>query len=220
MQEIHALIFDMDGVIADSEPLHFEAERLILSQSGIDVPVAEWENFMGLSDKKIFQYILDHYTDGHFDMTALLTAKYEVFLKLLTEKLQPITGALDFIHWARAHYAHIALTTSSTQSVQQTIFNLFDLTRYFDVIITGDHIRYGKPHPEPYLMTIKALNVSAAQCLVIEDSVHGITSAKSAGCQVAALMTSFPRAALEAAGADYIVENFANLYDYMALNRN
>ena len=156
---IQAIIFDMDGVIVDSEPLHFEAEKAILQQRGIEAPWEEWYKFTGLTDEKIFQYLVDNFTDGRYSPEELMEAKYGIFLTLLREKLQPIPGVLEFIRWARVQYPKLALTTSSKQRIQQTVFQKFGLSSYFDVVVTGDHIQHGKPHPEPYLTTIKALDV-------------------------------------------------------------
>ncbi len=209
---IQAIIFDMDGVIADSEPLHFEAEKTILQQRGIEAPWDEWHKFTGLTDDKIFQYLVDNFTDGRYSPEELMEAKYGIFITLLRDKLQLIPGVLEFICWARDHYPKLALTTSSTQRVQQTVFNKFELNSYFDVIVTGDHIQHGKPHPEPYLTTVNALDVPADACMVVEDSLSGVQSAKAAGCTVTGITTSFLRQQLFEAGADFVIDDFASLY--------
>lgn len=212
MNGIQALIFDMDGVIADSEPLHFEAEQAILRQHGIEAPWSEWHMFTGLTDETIFRYIVDNFTDGSYTPEELIKAKYGIFLTLLSEKLQPIPGALEFISWARKRYPKIALTTSSKKEVQQTVFNKFKLQPYFDVIITGDHIQHSKPHPEPYLKTVQALKLPAEVCMVFEDSLNGIKSAREAGCKVTGISTSFSSEELLEAGADRVIEKFSSLY--------
>ena len=220
MNKIHAIIFDMDGVIADSEPLHFQAEQVILKQRGIEAAWSEWSQFTGLPDHIIFQHIVDNFTDGTYSVNELLDAKYQIFLKLLAEKLQPVPGSLDFIRWARDHYEKLALTTSSIKEIQETIFNIFDLHAYFDVIVTGDQLHHNKPHPEPYLKTVSSLNLSAHNCFVLEDSINGIKSAKSAGCYVAGITTSFPEDQLQHAGADLVVDNFSSLYHQLPFNNN
>ncbi len=202
----------MDGVIADSEPLHFEAEKAILQQRGIEAPWDDWYKFTGLTDEKIFQYLVDNFTDGNYSAHELIEAKYEIFIDILHEKLQPIPGALEFIYWAREQYSKLALTTSSKVRIQQTIFEKFELVPYFDVIVTGDCITYSKPHPEPYLNTVQALELPAETCMVIEDSLSGIQSAKAAGCNVTGLTTSFPRQQLLEAGADAVIDEYASLY--------
>ena len=137
-----------------------------------------------------------------------MEAKYGMFITLLKERLEPVPGVLDFIRWAREHYQKIALTTSGKQRVQQVVFAKFGLEPYFDVIVTAEHIQHGKPHPEPYLKTVQALELPAETCLVIEDSLNGIKSAKDAGCKVAGITTSFLKAELLEAGADLVIEDF------------
>ncbi len=205
------MIFDMDGVIADSEHLHFEAEKHILQQHGIEAPWSEWHQFTGQTDQKIFQYIVEHFSDGRYTADDLIAAKYRIFLDILRQKLQPIPGVMDFLDWAKAHYEKLALTTSSQRLIQQTIFEVLRLHSYFDVVITGNCIQHSKPHPEPYLKTLAALNLPASECMVVEDSLNGIKSAKAAGCRVAAITTSFSKAQLLECGADLVFDRFAEL---------
>ena len=211
MENIRAVIFDMDGVIADSEHLHMDAERLILRQHGIEVPASEWHEFTGQTDQKIFQYIVDNFSDGRYTADELIAAKYSIFLDMLRQRLQPISGVMDYLDWAKTHYEKLALTTSSRRIVQQTIFETLRLHSYFDVVITGDCIQRGKPHPEPYLKTLAALNLSASECMVVEDSLNGVKSAKAAGCRVAGITTTFSKARLLECGADLVIDHFSEL---------
>lgn len=205
----------MDGVIVDSEPLHCQAEHTILKQYGIEAPWSEWDKFTGLTEQAIFQYIIDHFTDGTYTVHELIRAKYKLFISLLNEQLQPVSGALDFIRWAKKRYGKLALTTSSVTELQEKVFELFNLQPYFDVVITGDHIQNGKPHPEPYLTTVRTLEIPAHRCLVVEDSVNGIISAKEAECYVAGITTSFSEETLRNAGADVVIDTFSSLHEYL-----
>ncbi len=208
MKNVEAVIFDMDGVIADSEPLHLEAEKVALQARGIEAPWSEWHMFTGLPDEKIFRYIVDNFTDGSYSPEELMEAKDVAFMKILTEKVQPVPGVLDFIRRARGSFTKLALTTSSKIRTQKIVFEKFQLYEYFDVIVTGDHITQGKPHPEPYLKTIEKLGLPVELCVVFEDSVNGIKSAKEAGCKVIGVSTSFSRTELLQAGADAAIEDF------------
>ena len=208
MKDVEAVIFDMDGVIADSESLHFEAEKATLQDHGIEAPWSEWHIFTGLTDEKIFRYIVDNFTDGSYSPEDLMEAKYGMFIRLLIEKVQPVPGVLNFIRRARGSFKKLAVTTSSMVRTQQVVFDKFKLNEYFDVIVTGDHITQGKPHPEPYVKTVEQLGLPAERCAVFEDSLNGIKSAKAAGCKVIGVETSFPRKELLQAGADAVIEDF------------
>lgn len=220
MEQIHAVIFDMDGVIVNSEPLHFEAEKEILQTHGIEAPWEQWNMFTGVTDAKIFQYIVEHFSDGRYSAEQLLVAKYPIFLKLLAEKLEPIPGSLDFIRWCRPRFPKIGLTTSSVRRVQELIFQRFGLHPFFDVVVTEEWIQHCKPHPEPYLKTVNALQVPACHCLVVEDSLNGIQSAKEAGCYVAGITTTFSEEQLREAGADVVFDHFETLYHQPPFNNN
>ena len=95
--------------------------------------------------------------------------------------------------------------------MQELAFSQFGLSNYFDVVVTGNDITHGKPHPEPYLKTAEKIGYSPLQCLVIEDSTNGIRSAKAAGCRAVGIATSFSSDTLLAAGADVVVQSFAEL---------
>jgi beta-phosphoglucomutase len=219
MKEIEAIIFDMDGVIIDSEPLHVQAEHTVCKQYGIDAPWQAWEMFIGNTEYAMFEYIIQNFTDGTLSVYELIREKQLVFSKLISEKLRLIPGSLEFIRWARAQCRKLALTTSSECKIQQKIFTMYSLHSYFDVIITGDKIQHGKPHPEPYLKTVEALNLAAHMCVVIEDSLHGIIAAKEAGCRVVGITTSFSEERLLNAGANIVVDSFLSLYDRLTENR-
>jgi HAD superfamily hydrolase (TIGR01509 family) len=213
MTTINAIIFDMDGVIVDSEPLHVQAEHAICEQYGIKAPWSEWDRFKGQTEQEMFAYIVQNFTDGTIAAHELIRTKYDLLLTLFSEKLQPIPGAIPFIRWAKEHYRKLALTTSSERKLQKLIFDRYKLHPYFDVVITGDQIQHSKPHPEPYIKTITSLKLAANICVVIEDSVLGILAAKKAGCKVVGITTSFSEKKLLEAGADVVVNNFSSLYD-------
>jgi len=91
------------------------------------------------------------------------------------------------------------------------IFNKFNLSDYFDVIVTKEEIKNGKPHPEPFLKTASKIEILPENCLVIEDSDNGIIAAKKAGCLVIGITTSLSREKLQEVGADHVVDSFDEL---------
>ena len=210
---VEAIILDMDGVIIDSEPLHAQVEQAVCKQFGIDIPESEWYRFVGKAEVDLFTEIVQNFTDQAFCVHELVDAKYDTLLRLNPEDIQPVTGAIDFIHWARTHFRRLALTTSSHQPFQKKVFDMYALHTYFDVIITSNDIQHSKPHPEPYLKTVTALNLSAHNCVVIEDSVNGVVSAKKAGCHAIGITTSFSEEQLMDAGADSVADSFSALRD-------
>jgi beta-phosphoglucomutase-like phosphatase (HAD superfamily) len=105
----------------------------------------------------------------------------------------------------------MALTTSAPRELQELAFGQFDLSGYFGVVVTGDDVSQGKPHPEPYLKTAEKLGRAPSHCVVVEDSTNGVRSAKAAGCPTVGLATSFSAETLAAAGSDLTVATFSEL---------
>ncbi len=214
--EISTLIFDMDGVIVDTEPIHVEAELLTCNNFGIEAPLSEWENFKGRTAKDIFTYLRDNFGNKEIDVNKLIDYKLKIYYQIAKEKARLIDGAFGFIKKAAEKY-ELALTTSSLKVLQELMFQKFSLDKFFNIIETGDEIINGKPDPEPYLKTVAKLKIPAETCLVIEDSDNGIISGKKAGCKVAGITTSFERKKLEKAGADYVVDSFQELANILNL---
>jgi HAD superfamily hydrolase (TIGR01509 family) len=208
---IKAIIFDMDGVIVDSESIHVEAEKAACRHFGINIPHAEWDGFKGKTAIDIASYILGTYSKGDVTPPQFVERKTALYLEIAATELAQIDGAVGFIAAARLAFNRCALTTSSNRTIQNLVFHKLHLHRLFDVVITGDEVANGKPHPEPYLKTIEKLGVLPDQCIVIEDSDNGIISAKAAGCRTIGITTSYPAERLYGYGADLVVASFAEL---------
>ena len=206
---IQAIIFDLDGVIIDSEPLHERAKRQAFKQFGLAVPDADFEGFVGKTDWDVIAYAVETYGNGTASIETVLAHKQQAFRDLMPE-LQSIPGVLPFIREAAARY-RLALTTSATPRNQQLAFDKFGLDTFFEVIVTAADITRAKPDPEPYQVTVGRLGLAPEACLVIEDSVNGVRSAIGAGCRVAALTTSFEAAALDEAGAEAVFADYGAL---------
>jgi beta-phosphoglucomutase len=215
-QNFAALIFDFDGVIIDSEPLHAEAKRLTLEHFQIPYPPGLFSNFKGRTDADFFYYVASELAQGSASESELDGFKRQQYL-VLFEEVKLVPGVLDFIKTARRKFARIGLASSATLRDFSLAMHKYPLESWFDVIITGEDTLRHKPHPEPYLKALAALRVSAADSLVIEDSPNGILSAKSACCTVIAITTTFSAAQLSAAGADFVVPSFAGLEQALGL---
>jgi HAD superfamily hydrolase (TIGR01509 family) len=191
MKVYKALHFDMDGVIANTEPYHVAAEIATCKDFGFPVNQSDWLGFKGRTAADIFGHLIDKYGDPKVHKPQeLIARKTDRFIELAERELKPIDGALDFIEWARNEYSKIALVTSSNRRIQQFIVNAFCIADCFDQITTGDDIIKGKPDPEPYERSLRCLQVEAEESLVIEDSASGIKSAQAARCDVLAIATS------------------------------
>ncbi|XXY53065.1 HAD family phosphatase [Sorangium sp. So ce269] len=217
MDQFRALIFDLDGVIIDTEPLHAEAKRITFERYGIQVPERLYVEFRGRSDLDMVEHVVRELAGGALSAADVVGHKHEVF-RALHEKIAPIEGALEFIRLARRRFDRLALSTSATKKNQEFAFDRFALRPFFDVVVTSEEISHTKPHPEPYQKAAERLGLSPGACLVIEDSKNGVLSARAAGCAVAAITTSFSREELKEASPDFMVGSFVELASLLGLD--
>lgn len=215
MPKYAALLLDMDGIVIDSEPLHEEAQTVVFRDFDLDVPDSVLPSFKGMTEQDVFTRIVLEYAGGVGDVDMLIAAKERAYRELLSG-LTLIPGALSFIRSAHGRFP-IALTTSSVRLDQQFAFEKFDLARYFDAVVTAEDIVHPKPHPQPYLATAEKLGVEPAECLVVEDSLNGVRSARAAGCTVAGMTTSFRKAELEAGGAHFTIDTYDELAERLGM---
>lgn len=204
-----ALIFDMDGVLIDSEPVHERSKREALAQSGIQVPEERFANYIGRSDTVMIQDLASEHGLSENDGVEILRLKHRIY-ESLEHTMQPVEGAVDFLGWAAARF-RLALATSANQRNRQATLDMLGVAALFEVAVDAARFTHPKPSPEVFLIALNDLHLDAADCWIIEDSLNGILAAKAAGCFAVGLTTSFSQEALKAAGADLVIETFAEL---------
>jgi beta-phosphoglucomutase len=213
-----ACIFDFDGVLVDSEPLHAKAKQATLDHFHIQYPGQIFADYKGRPDTAFFGFVATELAHGSVCADDLAVYKHELYLHLF-ENVPLVYGAQDFLRAARASFKKLGLATSATRRDLSLAANKYNLSSWFDAIVTGEDTIQHKPHPEPFLRALTALDVSGPQALVIEDSPNGILAAKSAECKAAALTTAFDALVLRAAGADLVVASFSELERELGMAR-
>ena len=204
---IRAILFDMDGVLIDSEALHNAAITAALAEYGIHLPQSIFADLTGTTDAQFLEHASQTYFGGNVPAAALLASKQRFFVST-EHQVQAIPGAIPFLHTVRGQAAATALVTSALRHNQELAFARFSLHPWFDTVVTAEDVTHGKPHPEPYLTAVVRLGIPAAECLVIEDSLHGLAAARAAGCRTLGLATSYSAESLRAAGADYVCTSY------------
>jgi HAD superfamily hydrolase (TIGR01509 family) len=181
MMSIKAVIFDMDGVLIDSESLWRQAQIEALARWGATVSVAECET---LTKGKRLDDIARTWC-RHCQLSVAPQRLQQMILRRVTGLIIARGEAMDGVNEALAHFRHcgykIALATSSSHQVIAAVLDKLALRPWFDVISSADDEAWGKPHPAVYLSTLRKLNLRADQCLVIEDSASGFQAARAAG---------------------------------------
>ena len=208
MSKYQSIIFDMNGVIVDDEPIHVLTDIETCETFGLNVPSTEWPKVKGWKVEEIFKKFAELYGQAPIDVGQMVAYKTAAYLKITESKLEPIPGALKFIELSRQLFPKVGLATSTLKVLQEFVFKKFNLASFFDVVITAEDLSKGKPDPEAYLLTAKKLGVKPENCLVIEDSINGVVAGKRAGCTVLAVTTSYNQEQLKLAGADYVFDNF------------
>ncbi len=208
--DFQAVIFDLDGVIINSEELHARAKRRTLDRFDIQYSENIFDDFKGRPDLDFWSYVVHKLTGDTFSVSCLDGYKRIVYISLADE-ISLIPGVMEFIRQMRESFPRMALVSSATMPDFSIADQKFSLKPWFDQMILGEDTEMHKPHPEPYLMALTRLGAKAPETIVIEDSPNGVKSAKAAGCYVLGIATGFTTSELKAAGADHAAETFEAL---------
>ncbi|PKA82436.1 HAD superfamily hydrolase (TIGR01509 family)/HAD superfamily hydrolase (TIGR01549 family) [Ulvibacter sp. MAR_2010_11] len=179
---LKAVLFDMDGVIVDTEPLHKKAYFNMFADVDIAVSEALYESFTGQSTLNICKQLCDQFTLEHAPET-LVGIKRSHFKSLFENdtELALLDGVLELIKDYHRNKLTLVLASSASMPNIDRIFNRFDLNRYFTAKLSGADLQASKPHPEIFIKAAAASGHDSRHCMVIEDSTNGITAAKAAG---------------------------------------
>ncbi len=186
---VEAIIFDMDGVLVDSEPLHTRATKLLLADCGLDWDERESAEYIGLTDVESFAALkLRHrLADDAVDLAARWAERTIV---LLQQHACPLPGIPSVPRTLRERGYRLALASSSRPRVIEATLRAIGARPLFEVVVSGAEVTRGKPSPDVFLEAARRLDVAPARCLVIEDSRRGVTAARAAGMRCLAIPCS------------------------------
>jgi len=205
--QIKAIIFDMDGVIVDSEPLHKESFLQVWEELGYgNNHGINFSDFYGTSDRTVWKAFIDkHKPKMHIDELILLRKKR--LIKLLRDKKPIFDGVLPLIQHL-ASYCPIGLASGSVHHIIDEILKMDELRQYFRCIVSSEDVSLPKPSPEIFLLASKKLNVEPKYCCVIEDTINGVKAGKAAGMNVVAITNTFSIDQLSKSGADLVCQSY------------
>lgn len=208
---LKAVIFDMDGVIIDSEPLHYDFEQTLFSKLNISVEKDYHNSFVGTTSHYMWNKLKDKYqlSQSIEELVSESRTSFMTFLKKL-EKIEAIQGVTSLIQELHHNDIKLAIASSSPLDMISFIVTTLNLDEYFSILVTGDNVERSKPNPDIFLLAAEKLSVSPNECIVIEDSGNGVKAAKAAGMKCIGYKN--PNSGNQDISiADIIIDNYASL---------
>ena len=205
---LKGIIFDMDGVIIDSEPIHYEIEQNLLKKLGGKLSKKEHATFIGTTDYNMWSSLKEIY-NLEPSVEEIIDMKKELFLRNI-DKIQLIDGFYDFMTMLYKKGYKLGLASSNNRKSVESIVEKFELDKYIEVTMSGEDVSKGKPDPEIFLTTAKKLSINPEDCIVVEDAENGVVAAKAAGMKCIALQGN-NIGLQDLSNADIIIENFSEL---------
>ncbi|XP_020216450.1 haloacid dehalogenase-like hydrolase domain-containing protein Sgpp isoform X2 [Cajanus cajan] len=207
---LEAVLFDVDGTLCDSDPLHYYALREMLQQIGFNggAPITE-------------EYFIETFSGKHSDDTALIVFpgdlerglkfvedKEDMFRRVAADQLNPLKGLDKVRKWVENHGLKRAAVTNAPRANAELMISKLGLLDFFDAVIIGDECEHAKPHPDPYLKALEVLKASKDHAFVFEDSVSGIKAGVAAGMPVIGLATRNPEHLLMEAKPAFLIKDY------------
>ena len=194
-----AVLFDMDGVIVDSEPLHVAAFQATLKRYEHDLTDEQYkQHFAGKTDEAGFKHYFD-FIGETVHLPTIMDEKAKAYLALAADRLVPYPGVIELIRELAAKKVPLALVTGSLRAEAEVTLEAFEIVDCFVSVIAAEDITQSKPNPEGYLKAATTLKVTPANCIVIEDAPSGVKAAEAAGMRCLAVTTTHSRDELQEA---------------------
>jgi len=187
--DTQGLVFDCDGTLADTMPLHYEAWVAALQEHGADFPEAMFYDMAGIPTRRIIE-LLNERHDYNIPVDLATDRKENLFLEKLpkVKAIQPVVAVVQQYHGKLP----MAVATGGTRSICTRTLDGLGLLQHFDAVVTADDVEHGKPAPDIFLEAARRIGVAAARCVAFEDADLGVQSATSAGMRVVDIRKHYP----------------------------
>jgi HAD superfamily hydrolase (TIGR01509 family) len=212
IKEYDAVIFDMDGVLIDSEPLWKIAMEEVFHALGSTLKKEDFQKTVGLRIDEVVHFWNHHENWGISNESEIEEAIIVKMIELISKNAQPLSGVIETLNFLKNKGLKIGLATSSSSRLIKVVLAELNIARFFDFVHSAENEAYGKPHPAVYIKVAEKLNVSPTKCLVIEDSFNGVIAGLAAKMKVVCIpeKTHFPNQRL--AVADF---HFETMNDFL-----
>jgi beta-phosphoglucomutase len=204
---ITGVLFDMDGVLLDSEEYITRAGMMMFAEKGYEVKDSDFKPFTGMGENRFLGGVAEKYGIP-FQLEKDKARAYAIYGQIVAGKLEPLKGVREFIGRCREKRLKLAVATSADEMKMRINLRETGLKEdIFDTLVNGLEVEHKKPHPEIYLLAAKRLGLDPSSCLVVEDALSGLKAAKAAGCRCLAITSSF--SAVEFREADWIAKDLS-----------
>ncbi len=204
---IKGVIFDMDGVLVDSEEFICRAACRMFAEKGLTVQHEDFNDFIGTGENRFIGGVAEKY-NFPLEINEAKKRTYDIYLEIIVGNLQPLDGVHEFVAMCRDKGLKLAIASSADRrKVDGNLKEIGLPQNAFDAVVCGEDVEKKKPAPDIFLLAAKKIGLAASDCLVIEDAVTGVAAAKAAGAKCLALTSSFTPSQL--AAADIVTENLA-----------
>lgn len=203
---MQAILYDLDGTIADTDPVHFIAWQDCLREFGVQIDEAIYKQRMsGRTNPPIIAEFLPQLTSAE---SEALADRKEARFRELAEQMQPIAGLRALIDWAKQHSLKQAVVTNAPRENAHFMLKVLKLDRMFDRLILSDDLGIGKPDPAPYNYALQEFGLRSDQAIAFEDSPSGVKSAVAAGIPTIGITSTQTPAALHHLGVKFAIADF------------
>lgn len=211
MRKFEAIIFDMDGVLIDSEPFHYEIEQNQFKINNIIISENEHKEFLGISSEEMWKRIaMKKQLTERIEFYIVQNIKQSINFFAEMDVIKPMMGIIDVLGKLKNEGFHLAVASSSIPEIIEILLSKSDLIHYFDHLVSSKEAGRSKPFPDVYILAAKKLKVSPEKCLAIEDSDNGIKSAKAANMKVAEFNPSNHK---KQKVADFTISDFSQIFE-------
>jgi len=210
-----AVLWDLDGVLVDTAPFHFEAWQELFQSLGKGFADADFRRTFGLRNDAILGDILGELAPA--EVGRLAQKKEELYREKIEGRVTAIPGAMGLLRRLQQRGRKSAIVSSTTRENVRVVLGSLGLEGVFEAVVAEEDAPRGKPDPQGFLVAAQKLGVEAEECVVIEDAPGGVEAAKRAGMRCIGVTTSRPREAL--AGADLVVDRLeeAGVYSFLGI---
>ncbi len=210
-----AIIFDMDGILIDSEPTWQKAEYQTMRDLGLAISFDDTLQTTGLRIDQVVSYWYQRFPWDDYDNREVAKNIVDQVVSYILKEGAAMNGVVSALNYCQQKKLRIGLATSSSHAIVDAVLNKLDIRHYFNSIQSAEHLAYGKPHPEVYLNCAMELGIAPTECIAVEDSFNGLVAARAANMQTLAIPAQDQQLESKWIIAHHQLQDLTQLHEYL-----